>query len=261
MGSVDVTFRDRVGVITLNRPDALNAWDTEMQKAVVESVTALDEAEHVDAVVVTGAGEAFCAGQDLAETAGFTPADVDGWLDNFLRVYDAILSSRKPFVAALNGVAAGSGYQLALVCDVRVAHDEVRIGQPEVSSGIPSVTGLYLTLQSLGLSRTTELMLSGRLMSAAEAHAAGLIHTLVPRTRVLLEAIEISQRLARQPSLAFQLTKKRLRDSIWDGLVEAFNVARQTDRMAWGSGEPQKVAQEFFETRRVRKGQISSSPA
>jgi enoyl-CoA hydratase/carnithine racemase len=253
MGSVDIAVDERVAVVTLNRPAAQNAWDAAMQTAVHAAVTSLDGSDDVDGIVVTGAGGAFCAGQDLAEAARMTPDGVDAWLDNFLRLYDAILSSRKPIVAALNGVAAGSGYQFALLCDVRIGHDGVRIGQPEVSSGIPSITGLYLTLQSLGQSRTTELMLSGRLMDAAEAHAVGLIHRLVPREMVLAEAVATVRQLAGQPTVAYQLTKARLRAAIWDGLVEAFEVARETDRMAWASGEPQRVAQEFFETRRARR--------
>src|SRR5690606_13575213 len=97
-------------------------------------------------IVFTGAGDrAFCAGQDLAETAEFDPDGVEAWLANFRAMYEAVLHVDKPVVAAVNGVAAGSGYQFTLLCDVRVAHPGVRMGQPEVKSGIPSITGMYLT--------------------------------------------------------------------------------------------------------------------
>lgn len=248
----------RVAVLTLNRPKALNAWDTSMQQEVRTQIAALTEDSDVDAIVLTGAGDAFCAGQDLQETANFTTDQVDSWLDGFVELYDAVLSSPKPVVAALNGVAAGSGYQVALICDVRVAHPGVRIGQPEVSSGIPSITGLYLTWQSLGHSRTTELMLSGRLMDAAEAERLGLVHHVVPADDVLSKAIEVAEQLAAQPAMALQLTKQRIRDVLWPGLADGFATAREVDRLAWGSGEPQATAREFFAKRRERRAAAKS---
>jgi enoyl-CoA hydratase/carnithine racemase len=251
---VHTSSTDGVGVITLDRQESLNAWDTGMQRAVAQSVRDFDSDDSITAVVVTGAGNrAFCAGQHLEETAKFSPDDVDGWLDNFKDLYGSLLSASKPVVAALNGVAAGSGYQLALVCDVRVAHHGVRIGQPEVSSGIPSVTGLYLTMLSVGLSRAQELMMSGRLMPAEEAHRLGIIHAVVPQDEVLSTSMEYAQRLGRQPRTAFRLTKRRLRDEIWPGLMEAFDAAGDIDRQAWASGEPQETAARFFAERRARR--------
>lgn len=253
---VVLSVRDDVGVVTLNRPESLNAWDMKMQGKVLESVSTLEANDEVSGLVITGAGDrAFCAGQDLHETAEFEAENVDAWLDNFAALYDEILGCTKPVVAALNGVAAGSGYQLALVCDVRVAHAGVRIGQPEVSSGIPSVTGLALTWLSLGHSRTTELMLSGRLMQAEEARRVGILHRIVPQEEVLTAALRTAQELAAQPRLAFRLTKQRIHDQIRPILQAAFETARTTDRQAWSSQEPQRVAAEFFEQRRNRKAQ------
>ena len=245
--------RSGIGLITLDNPKALNAWDTAMQQDVTNTVRQFDADDEVQAVVITGAGErAFCSGQDLDEISRFGSSDVAGWLDNFKQLYDAILSAKKPVIAAVNGIAVGSGYQLALVCDVRVAHGGVRLGQPEVSSGIPSVTGQFLTAQSLGHSRTVELMLSGRLMDAAEAHQVGLIHALVAPTEVLDAACEYGRELARQPKLAFQLTKRRIRDQMWPGLLECFEVALEIDEQAWASGEPQETARQFFSDRGAR---------
>lgn len=222
-----------------------------MQAEVAKAVTAAAEDTSVTAIVVTGAGDrAFCAGQDLEETEHFDASDVDAWLDSFVHVYDAILSCPKPVVAALNGVAAGSGYQLAIVCDYRVAHEGVRLGQPEVTSGIPSVTGHYLTVQCVGHSRTVEMMLGGRLLTASEAFNYGLINAIVAQDKVLETAIETAHRLGSQPAMAFALTKRRIRDYMWPGLMEAFEAARVVDEQAWGSGEPQAVARRFFDTRR-----------
>lgn len=250
MAEVEVELRDGVAVVALNRPASLNAWTTRMQAQVADELLRLGADDGVLGVIVTGAGErAFCAGQDLAETARFTAADVAGWLDGFKRVYDAALSCPKPVVAALNGVAAGSGYQLALVCDVRLACTGARIGQPEVRSGIPSVTGHYLTQLSLGHSRTTEMMLSGRLLDAAEALSVGLVHQVVGPAELAGAADECVRRLAAAPTLAFALSKRRIRDSIWPGLLESFEAALAIDEAAWSDGEPQRVAGEFFQRR------------
>lgn len=254
MDKVLTSMENDVAIITLNNPGSLNAWDMSMQAEVTRLIKSFDESPSIETVVITGAGDrAFCAGQDLAETGAFSTDDVDDWLDSFLRLYDGILSCKKPVVAAINGIAAGSGYQLALVCDVRVAHHQVKIGQPEVSSGIPSVTGQYLTDLSLGHSRTVELMLSGRLMDAQEALEIGLLHALVAPESVMNEAVRSGLRLASQPKLAFELTKRRIRDRIWPGLVEAFEAARGIDNEAWGSGEPQETSRRFFEQRQSSK--------
>jgi enoyl-CoA hydratase/carnithine racemase len=192
MAHVDVDNIDGCGVVTLNNPKALNAWSQAMQRRVADLVETLDDDPDVKGIVLTGAGDrAFCAGQDLNELSEFTTSNVEDWLDSFYRVYNTILATSKPVVAALNGVTAGSGYQLSLVCDLRIAHPGVKIGQPEVRSGIPSVTGMYLTWQSLGHSKTTELMLTGRMMDADEAHRLGLIAEICPKEDVLSRSVAV----------------------------------------------------------------------
>lgn len=246
MAQLDTTVRDGIGIITLNNPDALNAWTQKMQRSMIVALKELDANDDVAGIVITGEGErAFCAGQDLKEVAAFTEDHVEEWLDTFHRVYDAVLSTTKPVIAALNGVTAGSGYQLALLCDLRIAHDGVRIGQPEVRSGIPSITGMYLTWQSLGHSKTAELMLTGRLMDAEEARGLGLIAELRPQAEVLPRAIEIASELAALPRHAFTLTKQRIRETLMPGLEDAFRAALAADQKAYGDGEPQKTAGDF----------------
>ncbi len=250
MPDVNIDVRDRIGCITLNRPEALNAWTLQMREDVTEAVRSFGQDPDVNAVVITGAGDrAFCAGQDLNETAKFDADNVVPWLDSFKSTFDAILSAPKPVVAALNGVAAGSGYQLAMICDYRIAHSGVRIGQPEVNSGIPSITGHFLTQYSLGHSRTADMMLSGRLLDADEAHRIGLIHQVVAPEDVMKVSLDHANDLAARPKLAFQLTKQRIRDVIWPGLLDAFEAGIEIDRTAWASGEPQETARKFFAAR------------
>lgn len=249
-----VERRDGVAVVTLNRPESLNAWTMRMQAETKDHMVALAADDDVSAIVLTGSGDrAFCAGQDLAETAELGPDDVDGWLANFRGLYEAVLGVDKPVVAAVNGVAAGSGYQFTLLADVRVAHPGVRMGQPEVKSGIPSITGMYLTERAVGSSRMLELMLSARLMEIDELTAVGLVHHVTPQDQVLDKAIEVAKALAGQPTVAVQLTKERYRQQLLPGLRDAFEAAADIDRRAWASGQPQQVMRDFFASRKAKK--------
>lgn len=247
MGQVDLEITNGCAVVTLNNPKALNAWSRHMQQRVAKLMDELDTDDRVKGIVLTGSGDrAFCSGQDLNELETFTTDNVEGWLDNFYRVYNAVLGTSKPVVAALNGVTAGSGYQLALLCDLRIAHPAIRIGQPEVKSGIPSITGMYLTWQSLGHSKTTELMLTGRLMEAEEAHGLGLITELQPESDVLPRSVQLVEELSQLPKEAFRLTKQRVHATLLPGLQEAFAAALDTDKKAYNDGEPQATAGEFL---------------
>ncbi|MGI6879814.1 enoyl-CoA hydratase/isomerase family protein [Microbacterium sp. gxy059] len=246
MPTLDLAVRDRIAIITLNNPAALNAWTQDMQDDMAAKLDELDRSPDVDGIVLTGEGDrAFCAGQDLKEVASFTENHVEEWLDRFRRVYDAVLSNSKPVIAALNGVTAGSGYQLALLCDLRIAHAGVRIGQPEVRSGIPSITGMYLTWQSVGLSKTAEMMLTGRLLEAQEAADLGMIAEILPQDEVLPRSIALAKELAALPKHAFSLTKQRIRATLMPGLEDAFAAALDADKQAYGDGEPQRTADDF----------------
>jgi enoyl-CoA hydratase/carnithine racemase len=247
MATVRTENRDGVLLVTLDNPAALNAWTMAMQRQVAAILHEAATDSAVGAVVLTGAGDrAFCAGQHLAETTRMTGADVDDWLDGLRTAYAAVLGCDKPTVAAINGVAAGSGYQLALLCDLRVTHAGARIGQPEVNSGIPSITGSYLTRQIAGHGLTTDMMLTGRLLSGVEAAAGGLVHQLVEPSYVVPTAVERAAELAAKPSIAFTLTKRSLRAALEPGLWEAFDAAARLDREAWDSGQPQAVMNEFL---------------
>ena len=151
---------------------------------------------------MTGAGErAFCAGQDLEETEKFQSGhEGANWFQSWQDFYNAIRGLDKPCLAALNGVAAGSAFQAVMLTDVRVGHPGVRMGQPEINAGIPSVTGPMLMLPRIGLARTMELTLTGRMMEAAEAASIGLINYLVPRPEdVMPKTREVAELMASKP--------------------------------------------------------------
>jgi enoyl-CoA hydratase len=227
-----------VTVVVMNRPEKLNAWTEGMRDELGELLVEARDDDSVGAIVLTGTGRGFCAGQDFDEARRFDPASTDSWLAGIKAFYDVIRDMDKPVVAAVNGVAAGSGFQVALLADVRVAHESATLGQPEVSSGIPSITGTYLMSSTLGLSRTTELVLSGRLMTAHEAHAAGAVHEVVTGD-VVDAAVARARGLAAQPPTAVASTKAWLRAMTEHDYRAAFEFARAQHRDAFSSGVPQ----------------------
>jgi enoyl-CoA hydratase/carnithine racemase len=243
-----------VAVVTLNRPERLNAWHAPMRMELNALLGDLDEDDAVGAIVLTGAGDrAFSAGQDLAETERFDAASVAGWMDEWDSLYGRIRWLRTPIVAALNGVAAGSAFQVALLCDIRVGHAGSRMGQPEIEAGIPSILGPWIMQEMLGRSRTIELVLTGRLMEAAEAHAVGLIHHLVAPEDVLPKALDVARGLAAKPRVAMRLNRQRFAESNELGFQEALTAARRISAEAFASGEPQAMMGRFFEERRARR--------
>ncbi|MCO5966927.1 enoyl-CoA hydratase/isomerase family protein [Actinoallomurus soli] len=242
-----------VAIITLNRPEKLNAWTAAMRDLLIELLGAAAVDPDVRAVVLTGAGRAFCAGQDLQETAAIDPDDhaaSDAWIDGFDRLYRAVRDIDKPTIAAVNGVAAGSGFQFALLADLRVGHREVRMGQPEVLSGIPSITGIWAMWDVLGRAKTTELALTGRLLDGEEAARLGLLTRLVAADQVLASAVEQARELAELPPGALALTKGRLRELDDDALTAAVRAAKKVHAAAYATGEPQREMARFLAGRR-----------
>lgn len=239
-----------VAQLTLNKPDRLNAWDRPMRDEIIAALEHFDSDDDVGAIVMTGAGDrAFSAGQDLAEAHDFDAERAEEWIREWERYYAALRGLRKPLVIALNGTAAGSAFQVALLGDIRVAHPAVRMGQPEINSGIASITGPWIMREMLGLSRTIELTLSGRLMDAAECHALGIVHYLVEREQVLPKAIEVARELAGKPPVAMRLDKAWLRELTEPGFRHAIEAAISAHRESYGSGEPARMIEAFMAAR------------
>lgn len=241
---------DRVGILTLNRTDKLNAWNSAMRQEIVAALRKFDSDPLVAALIMTGSGErAFCAGQDLEEAHGFDVARSEVWMREWELFYSTLRGLSKPLVMALNGIAAGSGFQVALLGDIRVAHPGVSMGQPEINSGIASVTGPWIMNLMLGLSRTIELTLTGRLMNAAECHSIGLVHHLVSADHVLPKAMEIANELAAKPPIAMRLDKQRFREMTQASFDDAITSGIRIQAESYGSGEPSRMMEEFFKKR------------
>lgn len=244
------SVEDRIGTITLNRPEKMNAWHSPMRKEIVTALREFDANPSVGALIMTGTGDrAFCAGQDLEEAHGFDVAASEVWMHEWEVYYSTLRGLTKPLVMALNGTAAGSAFQVALLGDIRVAHPGVRMGQPEINSGIASVTGPWIMNLMLGLSRTVELTLTGRLMDAEECQKIGLVHHLVPANQVLSKSTEIAKELAAKPPVALRLDKKRFREMTQASFEDTIAAGIRIQAESYATGEPARMMEEFFSKR------------
>lgn len=241
--------------LTLDRPRVLNAWHAPMRREIVAALKDCDADDAVRAVVITGAGDrAFCAGQDLNEATRFGPDEAEAWIEEWRTFFGAVRALSKPLVAAINGVAAGSAFQAALYADLRIGCPAARMGQPEINSGIASVTGPYIMREVLGHARTVELTLSGRLMDAEEALAAGALHRIVPAGDLLSVAHDIAADLGAKPSVAMAIDKAWLREMTEPGFQAAMDAAKRHHRASFEAGEPQRMTAEFLARRAGKSG-------
>jgi len=244
---------DGVAVVRLNRPQALNAINEDIRRALPPALAALNADRSVRAVVITGTGErAFSAGQDLAEGTGYAIDDVDRWFTELHAAYGAVRALDKPTVAAIVGVAAGAGYQIALYCDLRVTHAEARIGQPEVKTGLGSILGTSLMMWHLPFGINAELSLGGDLISGERAYQLGIVNALVAREAVLDAAIARARELGARPPNAIRLTKQRMRELTEAQFTDILVAAKRYQRLAYESGEPQRTMPRLLEA--LQKG-------
>jgi enoyl-CoA hydratase len=250
---IETRKEDNIGIITLNRPKTLNAWHRPMRDELVDALNSFESNIKIRSILLTAVGDkAFCAGQDLGEAKTFDPDRAEAWIEEWRIVYGTIRGLTKPLVVALNGLAAGSGFQVALLADIRIGHPGVKMGQPEINSGIASITGPWIMKEMLGLSRTIELALTGRMMEAEECYQIGLIHKLVPREQVMKEALDTAKVLASKPQVAMRLTKQRFREVTEESFQEVLEAAVRIHREGYATGEPQAVMQGFLDERAAK---------
>jgi len=246
--------RDAIAILTLNRPDSLNAVNHELRTQLIAALHELNGDNSIRAIVVTGAGaRAFCAGQDLHEIADYGLDQVAAWLADQHAMYQAVRDLDKPAIAAFNGVAAGAGFQIGLCCDLRVGYAEMKIGQPEIRAGLASIVGSYLMTLHLGIGHNVQLSLTGELISGERAYEIGLLQYLAPREQVLDRALELAGTLSQLGPESLRLTKRRYRELTQTGFDAALEAARRAQREAYASGEPRAAIRRFLESRGKNK--------
>lgn len=239
--------KDNIGIITLNRENVLNAWNKEMRLKICDIFKEIKNKNNLKAIVFTGSGnKAFCAGQDLNEFKDFNENTIDSWIDEFKNVYTAVRSAEIPVISAINGAAVGSGFQLALLTDIRVSHKDAKFGQVEINSGVVSVIGPWIIKEVLGLSKAIELTLTGRLVTGEEAFNNEIIHHLTNRSKVMGLSMKIAKELSEKPEKAMKFTKRRLWENFKKGMEETFESAKKYHKLSFQSGEPQNISKNFL---------------
>ena len=210
--------RDRVAIITINRPDKLNALNAQTKQELEQVLGSIKEDPQVDVVIITGAGpKAFVAGTDIAELAELTPESGEAFSTKGQALFDRIESSEKPVIAAVNGYALGGGCELALACHIRIAAATARFGQPEVSLGvIPGYGGTQRLPRLIGRGPALEMILGGAPIEADEAFRLGLVNRVVPPEKLLESALNLARRISSQAQPAVRLA------------IRAVNVAEET---------------------------------
>jgi enoyl-CoA hydratase/carnithine racemase len=244
------TWSDGIATLTFGRPHVLNALDMAMRRGMVQVLALWAEHPDIRAVIFTGCGRGYCAGQDVNESAALGPADGPGWMDSWKDYFAAVSSFPKPIVHAVNGVAAGAGFETVLMGDIRIASPEACFIMAEVDIGLPAVVGGHLLSIHVGFSRMTELVLSGRTISAEEARDIGIVHEVVSAERLLERARERATELARKPQGAMTLTLRELRRQFRSGLSKAELASAAYQSEAIATGEPQQTMARFAARKR-----------
>jgi enoyl-CoA hydratase len=215
--------RGRVGLITLNRPQALNALNHKLVSEVMEALEAFDQEEAVGAMVIAGNERAFAAGADIKELADQNAQQIKD--NDHVAAYSRIMSIRKPIIAAVSGYALGGGCELAMSCDMIVASESAKFGQPEVTIGvIPGAGGTQRLVRAAGKALAMEMILNNRTLSAQEAQQFGLVNRVVPVDQFLNEALKLAEEIAGRAPLAVRAAKKMINQayelSLKEGLGE-----------------------------------------
>lgn len=244
MGQIHLRHEQNIAVLELENPGRLNAFSRAMRAEIGHILGRVNEDPSMIAAVITGRGDAFCAGQDLNESVNWT--EETPWVEEFDTFFRDLLRFKKPLVGAINGVAAGGGFQMALLLDARVGHPGVRMGQPEVKRGLASVTGTWLLQRSVGDMRARELALSGRLVDADELKQLGILNHVVAPDQVLPTAFALCEAFASSPADSYARTKTWLYESLSDEITTVLQDAARLHKMGFKSGVSQAGVTHFL---------------
>ena len=238
-----------VGVVTLNRPQALNALSYGLVKDLSLAMQALDQDAEVRVIIVTGGETVFAAGADIKEMAERGP--FDELIQERLAYRDKINKISKPVIAAVNGFALGGGCELAMSCDIIVAAESARFGQPEVNLGIiPGSGGTQRLTRVLGKHRAMELILTGDMLNADDAERLGLVNRVVPGELCLEEAKNIARKIAAKPQLAIKAAKEAVLKAANSALDEGLEFERKSFYLLFASEDRSEGMKAFLEKRK-----------
>jgi enoyl-CoA hydratase len=240
--------RGRVALITLNRPNALNALNATLIGELGDAVTAYDADQRIGSMIITGSEKAFAAGADIKEMQGLT------FVEAFNRDYGETLSrvarARKPLIAAVAGYCLGGGSELAMICDIVLAADTAKFGQPEITLGImPGMGGTQRLPRAVGKAKAMDLILTGRMMDAAEAERSGLVSRIVPANDLLEEAMRVAEKIAGFSLPSVMMAKESVNRSFETPLAEGIRYERRLFHAMFATEDQKEGMAAFVEKR------------
>ena len=242
--------RGKVGLITLNRPKALNALNSQILSELVAALGAFDADPAIGAIVITGSEKAFAAGADIKEMQHKTY--VDAFLEDFFGGWDNVGRVRKPLIAAVAGYALGGGCELAMMCDFIIAADNAKFGQPEITLGVmPGMGGSQRLTRAVGKSKAMDMCLTGRMMDAAEAERSGLVSRIVPAGELLDEALAAATKIADFSLPSVMMAKEAVNRAFETSLAEGLRFEKRLFHSMFALDDQSEGMTAFVEKRKA----------
>ncbi|HEX2725104.1 MAG TPA: enoyl-CoA hydratase, partial [Beijerinckiaceae bacterium] len=243
-----VETRGKVGLVTLNRPQALNALNATLVDELNAALDALEANRDIACVVITGSDKAFAAGADIKEMQDLSYPQT--YLDDFVATWDRVANRRKPLIAAVAGFALGGGCELAMMCDIIIAADTARFGQPEIKVGVlPGSGGTQRLTRVVGKAKAMEMCLTGRLMDAAEAERSGLVARVVPAADLMNEALKTAEAIAAMSLPAVMMVKECVNRAYETTLSEGIRFERRVFHAMFATADQKEGMAAFVEKR------------
>jgi len=239
-----------VGIVTLNRPQALNALNTKLMDELSAAIDAFEDDDGVRCVVITGSEKAFAAGADITEMAPLSYMDV--YKGDFItRNWERVATARKPIIAAVAGFALGGGNELAMMCDFIIAADNAKFGQPEINLGIgPGAGGTQRLTRLVGKAKAMEMCLTGRMIDAAEAERSGLVARVVPLNELMNEAMKAANKIASASLPAVMMVKECVNRAVETTLAEGIRFERRLYHAMFATEDQKEGMAAFVEKRK-----------
>ena len=244
-----VETRGNVGVITLNRPNALNALNSALIEDLNNALDGLEADDAIGCIVITGSEKAFAAGADIKEMQ--TKSYMDVYMGDFIGRWEQVSRTRKPVVAAVAGFALGGGCELAMMCDFIIAAETAKFGQPEIKLGVmPGAGGTQRLTRFVGKSKAMEMCLTGRMMDAAEAERSGLVSRVVPAGELIDEAVKTAQAIAEMSRPIAMMTKESVNRAYETTLGEGIRFERRVFHAMFATEDQKEGMAAFVEKRK-----------
>ncbi|MGB0412555.1 MAG: enoyl-CoA hydratase [Pikeienuella sp.] len=247
---VTLERQGRVAILRINRPEALNALNTQVMAEMVEKATALDADRDVGCMVITGSDKAFAAGADIKEMKDQSYMDM--FYSDFFAAWDKFAKLRTPKIAAVGGYALGGGCELAMMCDFIIAADSAKFGQPEIKLGvIPGMGGSQRMARTIGKSKTMDMVLTGRMMDAEEAERSGLVARIVPAADLMDEAVKAASTIAGYGKPSTMVAKEAVDRAFETSLSEGVMFERRTFHALFATNDQAEGMSAFSEKRKA----------